>query len=112
MVLMFMPEYCTRCGVANKETAEFCVGCGENMKKEEEKKKVDEKKEPSQTSEKKLYRSRTDKMITGLSAGMAKHLDMEVDLVRILWIVGLFVSGGIVAVVYLIMAAVIPLEPE
>jgi phage shock protein PspC (stress-responsive transcriptional regulator) len=106
-----MPEYCTRCGVANKETAEFCISCGESMKTEKQK-KVDEKKESSQTSEKKLYRSRTDKMITGLSAGIAKYADMEVDLVRILWIVGLFVSGGIVAVVYLIMAAVIPLEPE
>lgn len=106
-----MPEYCTRCGVANKETAEFCVSCGESMKAKK-KKKVDEKKEPSQNSEKKLYRSRTNKMITGLSAGIAKNLDMDVDLVRILWVVGLFVSGGIVAVVYLIMAAAIPLEPE
>jgi phage shock protein C len=51
-------------------------------------------------------------MLTGLSAGMAKYFDVDVDLVRILWVVGLFVSGGVVALVYLIMAAVIPLEPE
>jgi len=106
-----MPLYCTKCGAANEEFAEFCVSCGDDLTKER-KKKVDEKEESSQTSEKKLYRSRSDKMITGLSAGMAKYFGMEVDLVRILWVVAAFVSGGIVAVVYLIIAAVTPLEPE
>ncbi|MHA1530886.1 MAG: zinc-ribbon domain-containing protein [Candidatus Heimdallarchaeota archaeon] len=46
-----MPENCTRCGVANKEDAEFCVSCGESLKAEK-KKKVDEKKESSQNTEK------------------------------------------------------------
>jgi len=106
-----MPLYCIRCGAANEESAELCASCGEDLTKER-KKKVDENEEPSQTSEKKLYRSRTNKMITGLSAGLAKYFGMEVDLVRILWVVAAFVSGGIVAVVYLIIAAVTPLEPE
>jgi len=106
-----MSVYCVRCGTANEETAEFCVSCGENLKKEEKKKEA-KKETQTQTSEKTLYRSRTNKMITGLSAGLAKYFDMDVDLVRILWVVGLFVSGGIVAIVYLIMAAAIPLEPE
>ncbi len=106
-----MPEYCTRCGVANKKTAEFCVGCGENLTIEREK-KADKKNGSAQTSEKTLYRSRTNKMITGLAAGLAKYFDMEVDLMRILWVIAFFVSGSTIAIVYLIMAAVIPLEPE
>ena len=106
-----MPEYCTKCGAANEEFAEFCVSCGDDLTKER-KKKADEKEEAAQTSEKKLYRSRTNKMITGLSAGMAKYFDMDVDLMRILWVIAFFVSGSTIAIVYLIMAAVIPLEPE
>ncbi|MCE7745674.1 MAG: PspC domain-containing protein [Candidatus Heimdallarchaeota archaeon] len=51
-------------------------------------------------------------MLTGLAAGLAKYFDMDVDLMRILWVVGFFVSGTTIAIVYLIMAAVIPLEPE
>jgi phage shock protein PspC (stress-responsive transcriptional regulator) len=105
-----MPVYCVRCGTANEETAEFCVSCGDSLKKE--KKKGTKEETQAQTSEKKLYRSRTNKMISGLSAGMAKYFDMDVDLVRILWVVALFVSGGVVALVYLIMAVTIPLEPE
>ena len=106
-----MPLYCPKCGAANEEFAEFCASCGDDLSKVREK-KAEKKDEPAQTSEKKLYRSRTNKMITGLSAGLAKYFGMEVDLVRILWVIGLFVSGGIVAIVYLIMAAVIPEEPE
>ncbi len=106
-----MTTYCVKCGTANEGTAEFCVSCGENLKKEE-KTKGTEKTTTTQSSEKKLYRSRTNKMITGLSAGLAKYFEMDVDLVRILWVIGLFVSGGVVALVYLIMAAAIPLEPE
>lgn len=105
-----MPLYCTKCGAANKEFAEFCVSCGDDLTKERDK-KVDKKDEPAQTSEKKLLRSRSNKMITGLAAGLAKYFDMEVDLMRILWVIAFFVSGSTIAIVYLIMAAVIPQEP-
>jgi len=70
---------CPKCGAANEESADFCVSCGDDLTKAREK-KVDEKDEPAQTSEKKLYRSRTNKMLTGLAAGLAKYFDMDVDL--------------------------------
>ncbi|MCK5183648.1 MAG: PspC domain-containing protein [Candidatus Heimdallarchaeota archaeon] len=106
-----MPLYCTKCGAANEEFAEFCKSCGDNLIEAREK-NTDKNDEPAQTSEKKLYRSRSNKMITGLAAGLAKYFDMEVDLMRILWVIAFFVSGSTIAIVYLIMAAVIPLEPE
>ena len=105
-----MPLYCTKCGAANEEFAEFCVSCGDDLTKERAK-KADKKDESAQTSEKKLLRSRTNKMITGLAAGLAKYFDMEVDLMRILWVIAFFISGSTIAIVYLIMAAVIPQEP-
>ena len=112
-----MPLYCPNCGTANEEFAEYCASCGETLEKARIKK---EKSEPQATQtessvpkeDKKLYRSRTNKMMTGLSAGMADYFDMEVDLVRILWIIAFAVSGGAIFLVYLILALATPLEPE
>ncbi|MHA1211146.1 MAG: PspC domain-containing protein [Candidatus Heimdallarchaeota archaeon] len=113
-----MTVYCSKCGAANEDFAEFCASCGEPQT---EARKVKEKAEqaqqaPSQTTsvpqdEKKLYRSRDDKVISGLAAGLAKYFDMDVNLVRILWVVAALVSGSIFIFVYLIMMLVIPLEP-
>ena len=111
-----MALYCPSCGAANEDFAEFCASCGEALEKarklKDENAKAKEEKTSESTEEKKLYRSRTEKMVTGLSAGIAKYFDLEVDLVRILWIIAFAISGGAVIFVYLIMAAVIPLEPE
>ena len=111
-----MPLYCPNCGTANEEFAEYCASCGETLEQARIKK---EKSEPQTTQtesatvkEKKLYRSRTNKMITGLSAGMADYFDMEVDLVRILWLIAFAISGGAIFLVYIILALATPLEPE
>lgn len=60
--------------------------------------------------EKKLYRSRTDKKICGVCGGLAKYLDMDVSIMRIIALVlVLFAGGGLLA--YLICALIIPQEP-
>lgn len=51
---------------------------------------------------KKLYRSRTDRKIWGICGGLAKYLDMDSTVVRIIAIVSIFISGiGIIA--YIVM---------
>ena len=61
--------------------------------------------------EKKLYRSRTDKKVCGVCAGLAKYLNMDVSIMRIIALcLVLFAGGGLLA--YLICALVIPEEPE
>lgn len=61
--------------------------------------------------EKKLYRSRTDKKVCGVCAGLAKYLNMDVSIMRIITLcLVLFAGGGLLA--YLICALVIPEEPE
>ena len=61
--------------------------------------------------EKKLYRSRTDKKICGVCAGLAKYLNMDVTVMRLLVVLlTLFVGGGLIA--YIICALVMPEEPE
>ena len=61
--------------------------------------------------EKKLYRSRTDKKVCGVCGGLAKYLNMDVSIMRIIALfLVLFAGGGLLA--YLICALVIPEEPE
>lgn len=61
--------------------------------------------------EKKLYRSRTDKKICGVCAGLAKYLNMDVTIMRLLVVLlTLFVGGGLIA--YIVCALVMPEEPE
>lgn len=105
-----MTVYCPKCGAANEDFAEFCASCGEQIIIEEKAETSTDETEEKKPS--KLYRSRTDKMISGLSAGLAKEFNMDVDLVRILWIIAFIVTGGTAFLVYLIMMIVIPLEPE
>jgi len=59
--------------------------------------------------EKRLYRSKSDRMIWGVCGGLAKYFDIDPTIVRIIAVLSVFVSGlGILA--YVIMAIVVPLE--
>ena len=59
--------------------------------------------------EKKLFRSRSDRMIWGVCGGLAKYFDIDPTIVRIVAVLLLFANGvGILA--YIILAIVVPLE--
>lgn len=59
--------------------------------------------------EKKLYRSRSDRMLWGVCGGLAKYFGMDPAVIRIIAVLTIFVNGlGILA--YIIMAIVVPLE--
>ena len=59
--------------------------------------------------EKRLYRSRSDRMITGVCGGLAKYFGMDPTIVRVIAVLLIFANGlGILA--YIIMAIVVPLE--
>jgi phage shock protein C len=57
-----------------------------------------------------LYRSRTDRKLAGIAAGMADYLDLDPTVVRVLWVVSIFFFGFTI-VLYIILAFVIPNEP-
>ena len=59
--------------------------------------------------ERRLYRSRSDRMIWGVCGGLAKYLDIDSTLVRIIAVL-LLLAGGFGILAYIIMAIVIPLE--
>ncbi len=55
-----------------------------------------------------LHRSSTDRMISGVSGGLAEHYDWDPSIVRIGWVVLCFVTGGLALLVYISMIIIVP----
>ena len=60
------------------------------------------------TDYKQLTRSTTDRMLAGVCAGLGEYLNIDPTVVRLLFVLGFFLSGGGVLVAYLIMAVIVP----
>ena len=63
--------YCNACGKNIAEDGRFCCYCGNVV--------------GIPPTPKKLMRSRSDRKIAGVCAGLAHYLELDVSLVRILW---------------------------
>ena len=61
---------------------------------------------------KRLTRSRDDKMLCGVAAGIAHYLDVDPTLVRLAWVVAILLPGPNIAIVlvYLVLCFVLPPE--
>ena len=61
---------------------------------------------------KRLTRSRDDKMLCGVAAGIARYLDVDPTLVRLAWVVAILLPGpnAIIVLLYLVLCFVLPLE--
>lgn len=60
---------------------------------------------------KKLYRSRSNRMIAGVCAGLGDYFHLDPTWVRIIFAI-LLVAAGATFVVYLLLWLIVPLEPE
>ena len=58
---------------------------------------------------KRLYRSKDDRMIAGVCAGLAEYIDIDPTIVRLLFALGL-IAGGATFWAYLVMMMVVPDE--
>jgi phage shock protein C len=90
--------FCGQCGREATLAANYCSHCGAVLSP------------PPPRPVKKLYRSRTDRRIAGVCAGVAAYLDIDPTLVRLIWVATvLFAGGGVLG--YLIAWIVLPEEP-
>ncbi|MGA3087636.1 MAG: PspC domain-containing protein [Terriglobales bacterium] len=90
--------YCNACGKALAEDGRFCSHCGNVV--------------GIAQVPKRLMRSRTDRKIGGVCAGLAQYLQLDISLVRILWFFITLACGifpGVVA--YVLAWIIIPEEP-
>ncbi len=65
-----------------------------------------------QAPHKKLYRSRTNRMLAGVCAGVGEYFAIDPTMVRIIWVLIVIFTGfapGVVA--YLIMLLIVPEAP-
>ena len=60
--------------------------------------------------EKRLHRSRTEKMIAGVCGGLADYFNVDPTIVRILWVV-ITLLGGAGVLLYIILWVIMPLQP-
>lgn len=58
-----------------------------------------------------LYRSTRNKMFTGLIGGLSETFGLEATLLRIIFVISIFFTGGTTLLIYLIASLVISKEP-
>jgi phage shock protein C len=58
--------------------------------------------------QKRLYRSSTNKMISGVCGGVAEYINIDPTVVRLLWVVFAFSGFGILA--YILAAIIMPYQ--
>ena len=59
-------------------------------------------------SNKQMIRSYSDRMIAGVAAGLADYFGMDVTLMRLLWAIMFFSTGGTAILLYFILWVVLP----
>ncbi len=60
----------------------------------------------------KIYRSKEDKIIAGVCAGIADYFKIDPAIVRLLWVLGSFISIGLGLLVYIILIFILPQKSE
>lgn len=88
--------YCNYCGKSIQDDANVCAYCGTRV--------------GGVIARKRLVRPREGRKIAGVCLGMAEYFDLDVTLVRVVWLIAtLFGGGGLLA--YIIAWIVMPEEP-
>jgi phage shock protein C len=60
----------------------------------------------------KLHRSSADKMVGGVCSGIADHFQIDVSIVRILWLLGTVITAGVGVLLYIICMILLPEKVE
>jgi phage shock protein C len=62
------------------------------------------------TATRKLYRSKTNRQVAGVCGGLAEYFNLDVTLIRILFVV-LALLGGSGVILYVAMWIIVPKQP-
>jgi phage shock protein PspC (stress-responsive transcriptional regulator) len=60
---------------------------------------------------KRLIRPRANRKIAGVCAGFAEYFDLDLTLVRVVWLISVFLGVGLSLIAYIVAWIVIPEEP-
>jgi len=106
--------FCTRCGTQNSDGTRFCTSCGAST-------------EPGggnpgapgyaqgtmaspypSSAPRRLRRVMSEKKIAGVCAGFAEYFEMDVTLVRLIWIAVVLIPPAPGVIIYLVAWAILP----
>src|SRR5262245_21400193 len=90
--------YCNYCGKVIQDDANVCAYCGIRV--------------GGVAARKKLLRPRTGRKIAGVAIGMSEYFDIDVSLMRLMWILFALLLFPVGLVAYFIAWIVIPEAPE
>ena len=71
--------YCNYCGKVIQDDASHCAYCGKRV--------------GSSAARRRLMRPRADRKIAGVCAGVAEYFDLDVTLVRLVWLITAVMTG-------------------
>ncbi len=77
-----------------------------------EKEMEEEKKEEEYDDIRLLFRSNDDYLFQGVLGGLALYWDMNSTILRLLFLLSIILTGGLMIIVYFILVKLIPLEPD
>jgi len=97
--------YCTQCGTQLGEGARYCTNCGKPADAPAGVTAV-----AVQTAPRRLRRIISQKKIAGVCAGFAEYFDMDVTLMRVIWLALLLLPPGIGLIGYIVAWIVMPRE--
>jgi phage shock protein PspC (stress-responsive transcriptional regulator) len=96
--------YCTACGSPINEEHNFCPKCGMALGRQSA-----DGAPPPAPHQKRLVRLMREKSIGGVCVGFARYMDVDVTLMRIIWLCGAIFTGiGFIA--YLVCWIVMPAD--
>jgi phage shock protein C len=89
--------YCNYCGKSIQDDANICAYCGTRV--------------GGSIARKRLVRPREGRKVAGVCLGVAEYFDLDVTLVRVVWLVVALLPPTIGLLAYVIAWIVMPEEP-
>lgn len=93
--------FCTRCGAKLDDAARFCTACGKPTG-------ADSVPAGETVAPRKLRRILAGKKIAGVCTGYAEYFDMDITLMRLIWVGLLLIPPHLGLIAYIVSWVVLP----
>jgi phage shock protein PspC (stress-responsive transcriptional regulator) len=101
---------CPNCQKEIADASKFCYNCGARLAPDAPGAAAPPPPVPNYAPAKKLVRSTNDRKLGGVCAGLADYFDIDVTLVRVLWLLATLIPGPNI-LVYIVLWIVLPQAP-